>query len=296
MPSAHDMAREYRVLSGLNRVGFPAPTAVAECADVAVTGAPFMIMGFVPGPVIDTQAKSRGLTPPSAGTISTALMRTLADLHAVDLHAAGLSELGRPHGYLKRQVSRWSHQWELTKTRDLSSVLTLRDWLATRVSLLPEDLPFSLVHGDFRLDNVILDEGMAEVRAVLDWEMSTVGDPVADLAVTLTYWSSPQDHLRRLVPVADRVTEAPGFLSRSELVEEYVRCTGRQVDHLDVCVALACFKLAVIMESIHYRFLQGNQLGTSGEAGQEAMGRAAEALAELGLAVTRQGAIDGLAT
>lgn len=295
MPSAHDMGREYRVLSGLNRVGFPAPTALVECVDESVIGAPFMVMSFVPGRVIDSAEKARALTPTATRDVSTALVHAMADLHAIDVQDAGLAELGRPDGYLPRQVSRWSRQWQLTKTRDLASVDALRGWLANRVTRLPADLPSALVHGDFRLDNVILDAERPEVRAVLDWEMSTLGDPVADLAVSLTYWSTPADSLRRSVPVANRVTEAAGFFDRAQFVDEYVRLTGRDVDHLDFCTALACFKLAVIMESIHYRSLEGNQLGTSGHDDAESMGAAAEALAELGLAVTRLGTIDGLA-
>ena len=295
LPTAHDMGREHRVLSGLNRVGFPAPQALALCSDDAVTGAPFLVMSYVDGRIIATAEQADGLSADERDAISASLVAALADLHAVDVDAAGLAELGRPEGYLPRQLSRWSKQWGLTRTRDLASMDRLQEVLAGLIEPLPTDLPWSLVHGDYRLDNVILAPGSADVRAVLDWEMSTLGDPVADLALTLVYWSEAGDRLRHRVPVAENLTDAPGFWSRGRIVDEYARTSGRPMDHLDACTALACFKLAVITESIHARTLSGKQLGTA--AGDvHAMGVATEALAELGLAVASVGTVAGLAS
>jgi len=295
LPTAHDMAREHRVLTGLNRVGFPAPRALALCDDETVTGAPFLVMEYVDGRIVATSAEAATLTATERAAVSGTLVSTIANLHAVDIDAAGLADLGRPGGYLPRQLARWAKQWELTRTRDLPSMDALRDALASRLEALPADLPWSLVHGDYRLDNVILDPAGATVRAVLDWEMSTLGDPLSDLALTLVYWTEAGDGLRHRVPVAEHLTDAAGFWSRAQLIDAYAAASGRPLDHLDACSALACYKLAVITESIHARTLSGKQLGTA--AGDvHAMGVATEALAEMGLAVARDGTVAGLAS
>lgn len=295
LPTAHDMAREHRVLSGLARAGFPAPAALALCEDADVTGAPFLVMAYVPGRIVSTADEAAALDIEERAAVSTALVTTLARLHDVDVQMAGLADLGRPQGYLARQLSRWSKQWELTKTRDLPDMDRLARHLADALSPLPDDLPWALVHGDYRLDNVILATDSSTVQAVLDWEMSTLGDPLADLALTLVYWSEAGDRLRHRVPVAEHLTDAPGFADRARLVEEYAAASGRSLDHLDACTALACFKLAVITESIHARTLSGKQLGAAADD-VHAMGVATEALAELGLAVAAHGTVAGLAS
>jgi aminoglycoside phosphotransferase (APT) family kinase protein len=293
MPSAHDMRREYQVLSGLNRVGFPAPRALAESQDESVIGSTFMVMSYVDGRVISDEESARDLPAAEASDVCAALIDTLAHLHAVDAEAAGLGDLGRPQGYLTRQVRRWGQQWEITKTRDLPAIDSLRSWLESQVETIPADLPWSIVHGDYRLDNVILGRASSEVLAVLDWEMSTLGDPVSDLAVALVYWSEAADGLRNRVPVSEHITDGPGFWTREQLIERYAGTTESPLDHLDFATVLACFKLAVIMESIHYRNLSGQQLGTAAASGGQ-MGIATEALAEMGLAVMSQGTIRGL--
>lgn len=293
MPSAHDVAREYRVLSGLSRVGFPVPKPLAICEDASVIGAPFMLMEHVSGRVLATATDAAGLAPAAAERICASFVAQLARLHAVDPEAAGLADLGRPQGYVARQVRRWRDQWERTKTRDLSDLDRLASWLESQVTALPPDLPWSVVHGDYRLDNVILDPETYQVTAVLDWEMSTLGDPVADLAVSLVYWSRPGERLRQRLPVATGVTERPGFWERGELIAAYLQATGRDAAHLDTCLALACLKLAVIMESIHYRTQRGQQLGTAADDGVD-MGAATEALATLGLAVAAGGGVAAL--
>jgi aminoglycoside phosphotransferase (APT) family kinase protein len=295
MESAHDMGREHHVLSGLARAGFPAPRPIAFCDSDDVIGSPFLLMEYVHGRVISNAEEAAALSEGGASEISAALVGTLGRLHEIDVEAAGLASLGRPQGYLERQVRRWGAQWETTRTRELQDVDHLLRWLHDGVPTLPVDAPWSLVHGDFRLDNLILDQRSAEVRAVLDWEMSTLGDPVADLAVSLVYWSRPGEELRHAIPVADGVTDGPGFWDRRRIVEEYAGATGRSLDHLDFCVALACLKLAVIMESIHYRNLAGQQLGTAA-AGGGSMGVAAEALARMGVRVASGHGLDALAS
>ena len=292
LPTAHDMGREFRVLTGLHSVGFPVPRPVAECADVDVIGAQFMLMDFVDGRVIDSADRAAQLAADEASAICRALVDALADLHAIDPAAAGLESLGRPDGYLARQVGRWTKQWELTRTRDLADIDVLAAALASQVDDVPA-MPGSIVHGDFRIDNTILAADAPVVRAVLDWEMSTLGDPISDLAVMLVYWTDADDTLRSAVPVAQHITDRPGFWTRSQLVDRYAEYTGRSLDHLDFCSALACFKLAVIMESILARSLQGQQLGT-GAGEVDAMRQSTEALTALGLRVLDEGAIAGL--
>ena len=261
-------------------------------ADVDVIGAQFMLMDFVDGRVIDSADRAAQLAADEASAICGALVDALADLHAIDPAAAGLESLGRPDGYLARQVGRWTKQWELTRTRDLADIDVLAAALASQVDDVPA-MPGSIVHGDFRIDNTILAADAPVVRAVLDWEMSTLGDPISDLAVMLVYWTDAGDTLRSAVPVAQHITDQPGFWTRAELVARYADHSGRSLDHLDFCAALACFKLAVIMESILARSLQGQQLGT-GASEVDAMRKSTEALTGLGLRVLGEGAIVGL--
>lgn len=295
LPSAHDMGREYRVLSGLNRVDFPTPTALASCEDESVIGAPFMAMSYVPGRVIDSAAAAATLTPAQRADVSRSLIDTQAALHQVDVRAASLETLGRPAGYLTRQVDRWGGQWDLTKTRELPVVGELGARLRAEVAEAESTgVVHGIVHGDYRIDNAIIGADDEQVRAVLDWEMATLGDPIADLAITLVYWTDPGDGRRSTVPVSEHITDQEGFWTRSELVDRYAARTGFTLDHLNFCTALACFKLAIIMESIRYRALAGQQLGTAAED-VESMGIATQMLAELGMEVLEHGALDGLA-
>ncbi len=225
-----------------------------------------------------------------AESISAAVIHTLLQVHGVDYRGVGLGNLGRPQGYLQRQVSRWLKQWELTKTRELEIVAQLQPWLAERTAALPSDLPSSLVHGDYRLDNLIFDRCDHRVMAVLDWELSTLGDPVADLALLLVYWSEASDTLRRKVPVAAGVTDRPGFWNRSQLVEEYAARSGLGLEHLDICVALQCFKLAVVLEQLHRRNIEGHQIGVAADSGSE-LAAAVPALLQLGSDVAHDGSL-----
>jgi aminoglycoside phosphotransferase (APT) family kinase protein len=293
LPSAHDMRREYTVMSGLASVGFPVPSMLAFCDDAEVIGSPFLLMEFVDGRVIADALDSAALSPNEAAAISAELIDVLARLHSIDAAQAGLVTLGRPDGYLERQVQRWFRQWSLTKTRELVDVDWLQARLARAVGGLPTGQPWSIVHGDFRIDNVILAAAEPRVSAVVDWEMATLGDPLMDLAIMLVYWSEAGDGLRSFVPVAQGVTSGAGFWTREQCIDAYVKRTGQDTGHLDFCVALACFKLAVIMESIHFRQRSGQQVGASAEH-EEDMGRATELLAEMGRKSIDGGGMAGL--
>ena len=282
LPSAHDLGRESKVLDALYQTGFPVPRPWVLCEDPSIIGARFLVMDFIDGVVIADHGDAARLTTSQRGFASRLLVEGLAQLHGLDAHAIGLGDFGRPEGYLARHVRRWGQQWQLTKTRELAGIDMMAAWLADRVTSLPDDLPRSLVHGDYRMDNVIIDPSFESLRAVLDWEMSTLGDPVADLAVALVYWSQADDRLRRQVPVAQDVTSGPGFWRRDTIVEQYAHLTGLDLGHLGFCLVLACYKLAVIMESLNFRGLSGQQLGAAKERGED-MDGAVLALAGLGM-------------
>jgi aminoglycoside phosphotransferase (APT) family kinase protein len=268
LPTAHDMAREHRVLSALAvGSGVPVPAPLAFCADEAVIGAPFYLMDFVEGRVLRTLEDAADLTPEQARELSERLAEALAAIHLVDVAAAGLADFGRPTGYIARQLKRWGQQWERSAEaikatgteRDLPEYARLVGRLAER---LPADGAARLVHGDFRLDNALVRlRPRPEIAAVVDWEMSTLGDPLADLGLTLCYWADAGDDERLRLPVGATVTAAPGFFSRREFTDRYAELTGFDLADLDFYVAFACFKLAVILEGIHARFLQNATVG-----------------------------------
>lgn len=281
MPSAHDLKREFTVLSGLAQGLFPVPQPIALCQDESVIGTPFLVMEFVDGVVVADQEEAAHLSESQTNEVSRLLVHTLADLHTLRPEELGLESFGRPQGYLSRQVKRWHEQWQLTKTREMPAMDLIGQWLTLHVDQLEPCPSGSIVHGDFRLDNAILSHRKDEIRAIVDWEMSTLGDPVADLAVMLVYWTERSDGLRSDLPVAQMLTSGPGFWSRDQLVHEYVLRTGASLDRLPFCLTLACYKLAIIMESLVYRSRAGQQLGRTTDR-DEPMDQAVIALAELG--------------
>ena len=259
LPTAHDMSREFRVLTALHGTDIPVPTPVAICADADVIGAPFYLMEFVDGVVLRTREDGERLTPAQARQLSDRLIEMLAAIHAVDVSATGLTGFGRPEGYLARQLSRWQRQWELSNTREMPGYDRLVERLAAG---LPADGDHALVHGDFRLDNMLVRLGeQPTVAAVVDWEMSTLGDPLADLGLTLVYWADPDDAQWGDISIGATVTAMPGFLSRPELAERYAELTGRDLSGIGYYMAFGCFKLAVVLEGIHARFLQRKTVG-----------------------------------
>ncbi|MGP4029665.1 phosphotransferase family protein [Actinomadura sp. 3N407] len=265
-PTAHDMGREYRVLTALGEgTAVPVPRTLAFCDDEDVIGARFYLMDYVEGRVLRSREDAEDLTPGQASGLSEALAAALAAIHTVDVKAVGLEDFGRPSGYMARQLKRWGKQWDGSQeavratgtTRDLPEYDRLVARLADR---MPADAPARLVHGDFRLDNALARlEPRPEIAAVVDWEMSTLGDPLSDLGLTLVYWAEADDADR--LPVGATITSAPGFFTRREFTERYAALTGFDLGDLDFYVAFACFKLAVILEGIHARYLQKATIG-----------------------------------
>ena len=253
------MAREYRVLSALADTDVPTPCTFALCEDTDVNGAPFYVMEYRPGVVLAERLPD-GFAPRNEDrrSISLALVDALVRLHAVDPRTVGLAEFGRPEGYLERQVRRWAQQWERSKTRDEPRIEELIRRLR---GALPRSPRASIVHGDYRLGNMALDSNdPSRVLAIFDWEMATLGDPLADLGYTLIYWAEAGD-ASPPGGVRAALTAAPGFLTREELVREYARRSGRDVEAIDFYQVLALYKLAVISEGIYARYLQGKTVG-----------------------------------
>ena len=253
--SAHDMGREYRVLSKLHAVYAPAPEVLLFCDDLSVVGAPFYLMEPING-IILRKSIPAGLefSPPIARAVSEAFIDNLVSLHQVDYAAAGLGDLGRPEGYMERQVRGWSERYFAAKTDEYPEIEAIVAWLQRN---LPSSNAVALIHNDYKYDNVILDaDNIARIKGVLDWEMCTLGDPLADLGTALAYWvetSDSEDHNQFL----DGPTTQPGSLSRAELVARYAAKTGYDVSQIAYYLAFARFKLAVIVQQIYFRFHQG---------------------------------------
>ncbi|GAA3156523.1 phosphotransferase family protein [Planomonospora alba] len=260
LPTAHDMRREWRVISALARTPVPVPEPVALCADEDVIGAPFYLMGHVEGEAIRGRDQAE-LSPQQARALSERLAEVLAAIHTVDHAAVGLADFGRPEGYMARQLERWGQQWQRSKTRELPEYDALTARLRER---LPDRPAAALVHGDYRLDNTLVrlaPGAEPEIRAVVDWEMSTLGDPLADLGLTLTYWQDPGTADGGSLPVAGDVTLTPGFLDPRGFAAHYAKASGTDLTDLDFYLAFGNFKLAVILEGIHARFVQGKTVG-----------------------------------
>jgi aminoglycoside phosphotransferase (APT) family kinase protein len=261
LPTAHDMSREFRVLTALNGTEVPVPAPVALCSDTDVIGAPFYVMEHVAGVVLRTSQDGEQLTRDQGRQLSELMAGTLAAIHGVDVAAAGLNGFGRPEGYLARQLARWQRQWDLSVTREVPGY----DRLVERLTAgLPADGEHTLVHGDFRLDNMLVTLGaQPAVAAVVDWEMSTLGDPLADLGLTLMYWADPEDPAWTTLDfnTGAEVTSLPGFFSRAGLARRYGELTGRDLSGIGYYMAFGCFKLAVVLEGINARFLQGQTVG-----------------------------------
>jgi aminoglycoside phosphotransferase (APT) family kinase protein len=287
LPTAHDMAREYRVISALDGTGVPVPRTFALCEDESVNGAPFYVMEYAPGVVLaDRLPDGYAASPTERRRIGDAMVETLATLHRVDVARVGLSDFGRPEGYLARQVKRWGQQWERSKVAETPIIETLLERLGRAI---PPRSDATLVHGDYRLGNVALDpEDPGRIAAVYDWEMATLGDPLADLGYCLIYWvepGDPNDHFG-----AYAVTALEGFHSRDELVAQYARASGRDVESIDFYRVLALTKLAVISEGIYARHLKGKTLGE----GFEGMKRASVGLARSALAIAEASEVRAL--
>jgi aminoglycoside phosphotransferase (APT) family kinase protein len=261
LPTAHDMAREFRVQSSLGPTPVPVPRTLYLAGADSVLGVPFYLMERVVGHVCRNQLPA-GYAEAAAdrGAIGRSLIDTLAQLHLIDAAQVGLAGFGRPSGFLERQLGRWSRQWESSKTADLPALEALRDHLARAV---PEQRVEAIVHGDYRLDNTVLHPTKpGEIVAVLDWEMSTLGDPFTDLGALLAYWSEPgDDEVLSAARIMPPVTAEEGFPSRVEILSCYADITGFDVGNIAWYQSFAYFKLAVICQGIAARAAGGAMLG-----------------------------------
>ena len=253
--SAHDMAREYRVLSNLHAAYPAAPKALLYCDDLSILNAPFYLMDPIRGVIV-----RRDLPPavpfPSetARRLSEAFLDNLARLHRLDYGAIGLGDLGKPQGYLERQVKGWIERYHNSKTHNLPEVERISAWLTQR---MPASQKTALIHNDYKYDNIVLDpSNPTNIVGVLDWEMCTLGDPLTDLGTALAYWTDPQDP-EELQAIRNAPTTLPGTRTRAQLAERYAASTGLDLSDMSFYLAFARFKVAVIIQQIYYRYAQG---------------------------------------
>ena len=250
LATAHDMGREHRIIAAVGTTGVPVPRAMGLCTDESVNGAPFYVMGFVDGVVLDSPDRAAQLPFELRETAAHHLIDVLADLHAVDIDAVGLGDLAKREGYVERQVKRWSTQWENSKTRELPAIDEVARLLRER---MPEQRGVSIAHGDYRFGNCLTDVEHGRIAAVLDWELCTLGDPLADVGYLGVSWYDGQQGTLR----ANDPTPAGGFPTYGQLLERYAARTGRDVSNIDYYVAFSCWRLAVIREGVYARYLHG---------------------------------------
>jgi aminoglycoside phosphotransferase (APT) family kinase protein len=254
LPTAHDMVREFTVISALQHTAVPVAPAVALCTDPEVLGAQFYLMDFVDGVVLDKPDLLRELDPAAATRACELLMDTLVDLHEVDPAAVGLAEFGHPEGFLARQVRRWHQQWQASETRPLE---LLGQTVERLTETLPEQSAPAIVHGDYRLTNVMFTPPIDRIAAVVDWEMATLGDPLTDLGLLVVY----QDLAQQSDTIMPRMLPERGFLTAREMVGRYAGRSPRDLGRLNWYVGFGYFKLAVVAEGIHHRYLAGKTVG-----------------------------------
>jgi aminoglycoside phosphotransferase (APT) family kinase protein len=270
LPTAHDMGREFRIISALQSTPVPVAPSLGYCDDEAVNGRPFYVMGYVDGHILrDAATAEKVLDEPARRRAGESLAEVMAAIHDVDVDAVGLGELGRKDGYIERQLKRWYSQFKQSEEsldRTVPVVDEMHDFLAARI---PEQGKAAIVHGDYRLDNTMLgDDG--QVKAVLDWEICTLGDPLADVGLLMVYWADKGDADSALLGVAP--TTVDGFLTREELRAVYADRSGRDVSQLDFYIAFGYWKLACILEGVYARYaggaMGGDRSGFEGFAGQ----------------------------
>ncbi|GIW37024.1 MAG: phosphotransferase family protein [Meiothermus sp.] len=248
--TAHDMGREYRILSALKPVYPRVPRPLLYCADESILGAPFYVMERLQGVILRTQPPE-GLTPALMRGICEAALDALVELHGLDYAKAGLADLGRPEGYVERQVRGWAERYQKARTEEISGMERAMAWLAAQ---MPPVSGAALIHNDFKYDNLMFAPDLSQVVAVLDWEMATLGDPLMDLGTTLGYWAQEDD------PPGLKsfgLTHLPGNLTRAGLVELYAEKTGRDVSRIIFYYVFGLFKVGVIMQQIYARYVKG---------------------------------------
>jgi len=255
-PSAHDVLREARLLRALRDTPARVPNVLAVCDDPAVIGCPFYLMERIEGEVIVTEVPAELDTPAQRRAIADQLIGALVEIHSVDWQAVGLEGFGKPSGYLERQLRRFGGLWELNKTREIPAIEELGSWLAQH---MPSSPPATIVHGDYRLGNTIFAPGApAHLAAVLDWEMATIGDPLADLGYLCMMWTERDDPPLGMREDLSRVTRAEGFPTRAELIAAYEQQTGRSMNDIRWYTTLALWKMSVFMEGNYKRALAGS--------------------------------------
>ncbi|MEU5900779.1 MULTISPECIES: phosphotransferase family protein [Streptomyces] len=277
LATAHDMRREHRVIAALHPTDVPVPAPVLLCEDESVLGSPFYVMEFVDGTPYRTAEELAPLGPERTRAAVLGLVDTLVDLHAVDPAAVGLGDFGRPEGFLDRQLRRWGKQLDASRNRELAGIDELHAALGRS---LPDSPAPTVIHGDYRLDNVLIGDD-DRIKAILDWEMSTLGDPLTDLGLLVMYSA------RLEVPDSPVSTTAgaPGHPDPAELIERYAVRSGRDVSAVSWYTAFAWFKLAVILEGIHYRYTLGQTVG----AGFDRIGELVPVFIQHGLTTLQEG-------
>ena len=253
--SAHDMGREFRVLSRLHAHYPPAPRVLLFCDDAGVLGAPFYLMEPIHGVILRKDVPpGLDFSPEVARRVSESFLDNLAALHGLDYNEIGLGDLGKPSGYLQRQVLGWIERFHGSKTHDIPEIEALSGWILKHI---PQSTRATLIHNDYKYDNVVLDpEDLTRLIGVLDWEMCTIGDPLTDLGSALAYWVDANDP-PELLETRWGPTTYPGSLTRAQLVERYAQRTGREVSNMDFYLTFARFKIAVIVQQIYFRYSQG---------------------------------------
>jgi aminoglycoside phosphotransferase (APT) family kinase protein len=274
------MAREHKIIAAVNKTPVPVPPALGVCTDETVNGAPFYVMGYVAGVVLDSVDKAEQLPFELRQPASDHLIDVLADLHDVDIDAVGLGDLAKREGYIERQVRRWTSQWENSKTRELPAIDEVAALLRTH---MPEQRGSTIAHGDYRFGNCLTDVRAGKIVAVLDWELCTLGDPLADVGYMGVYWYDGNPSNLR----ANDPTSAGGFPSYPDLIERYAKRTGRDLSGIGYYVAFSCWRLAVISEGVYNRYLHG-AMGDQDGVDTSGMKTGVELLAERALAATRE--------
>ena len=250
LATAHDMAREHKIISAVGKTNVPVPPALGLCTDESVNGAPFYVMGFVDGMVLDSVDKGEAMSVEARRTAGYDLIDVLADLHQVDVDDVGLGDLAKRDGYIERQVKRWSTQWERSKTRELPAVDEVGRRLALR---MPPQQAVAIAHGDYRFGNCLTNVETGRIAAVLDWELCTLGDPLADVGYVGVYWADPGAKQTR----ANDPTGSEGFPAYADLLERYATRSGLDLSEIDYYVAFGSWRLAVISEGVYARYLHG---------------------------------------
>lgn len=259
--NAHDVLREYHVMDALQDTNVRVPSTVLACDDHSVVGSDFYVMERIEGPVLRNDEVARFSNSGSRQTIAEELVDRLVEIHSVDVERVDLTDFGRPDGFLTRQVSRWREQFDwacetTAEEREIPSLKRVQEWLGQNI---PEPPPSTLVHGDYKLDNVIFEpDGSPKIAAIVDWEMSTLGDPLTDLSWLLTYWEDAGDEDCAIPELIPTFTRREGYPTKADLVNQYERATGTTFEHDRFYRALAVYKLAAICEMFYRRYLEGS--------------------------------------